>query len=208
MEENLFPLFLKLRGRRCVVVGAGKVSEGKIKGLIAAKARVSVVAPDATPQIKKWHKSGAIRWAKREFGPRDIDGAFLVVAATSSNEVHRAIYREARKRCVLCNIVDVPPLCDFYYPAVVRRGALQIAISTGGASPALAKSLRERLECLFDEDYADWLQHLARERRKIRGAPTAPAEKTKLLEALVSGEAFEEFRRKRFKKLPPKASFS
>lgn len=194
---NLFPLFLKLAGRRCVVVGAGKISEGKIQGLLSAGAHVLVVAPSATPQIEKWHSRGTLRWTKRVFKPRDLDRAFLVVAATSSNKVHRAIYREAKRRGVLCNIVDVPPLCDFYYPAVVRRGALQIAISTGGASPALAKRLRQQLEREFTEDYAGWLRHLARERKKIRAMKASPATKMQTLEAQVSREAFEEFRRSR-----------
>jgi len=205
---SLFPLFLKLHGRRCLVVGAGRISEGKIKGLISAGARVFVVAPNATSQIRKWHSKGVLRWARRAFEARDLNGAFLVVAATSSARVHRAIYREARQRGVLCNVVDVPPLCDFYYPAVVKRGALQIAISTGGASPALAKRLREQLEREFSEDYADWLRHLARERKKIRSKELARSTRMKLLEAQVSRQAFDEFRGKRGLHLPAKPHIS
>jgi len=207
-QGNLFPLFLKLRGRRCVVVGAGKISEGKIKGLVSAGAQVFVVAPVATSQIEKWHKNGTVRWAKRPFEPRDLNRTFLVVAATSSSKVHRAIFRQAKKRGILCNVVDVPPLCDFYYPAVVRRGGLQIAISTGGASPALAKRLREELEREFSEDYAEWLRFLSKERGKIRTKESSPATRLKLLEAQVSREAFEEFRRSRLAKPPVRSSVS
>src|SRR5208282_5090940 len=178
---ELFPLFLKLRGRRCLVVGAGRISEGKIAGLLAAGGKVRVVAPRATEQIETWQKRGKIRWERRRFEARDLAGAFLVVAATSSNQVHRKIYGEAKKRRVLCNIVDVPPLCDFYYPAVVRRGALQIAISTAGSSPALAKRLREQLEGEFGAEYSVWLKHLAAERKKILARKMPAEEKLGLL---------------------------
>lgn len=187
---ELFPLFLKLRGRRCLVVGAGKISEGKIAGLLAAGAKVRVVAPNATAQIVAWHKRGKIRWEQRRFAVRDLDGAFLVVAATSSTKVHRTIYTAARKRGVLCNVVDVPPLCDFYYPSVVRRGALQIAISTAGASPSLAKRLREQLEGEFGAEYSVWLKHLAAERKKILARKMSADEKLKLLHEQASAKAF------------------
>jgi len=193
---ELFALFLKLRGRSCLVVGAGKISEGKIAGLLAAGARVHVVAPTATEQIEAWHRTKRIRWERRRFEARDLARAFLVVAATSSNEVHRKIYREAKKRGVLCNIVDVPALCDFYYPAVVRRGALQIAISTAGSSPALAKRFREQLEHQYGEEYALWLKHLASERRKILARKLPAEEKVQLLQEQASTGAFGQWLKK------------
>jgi precorrin-2 dehydrogenase / sirohydrochlorin ferrochelatase len=190
---RLFPLFLKLRGRRCLVVGAGKISEGKIAGLLEAGARVDVLAPRATPQIEQWHKKRKIRLTRRRFRPSDLRHAFLVVAATNSLKVHRAIYQEAQRRNVLCNIVDVPALCDFYYPAVVRRGQLQIAISTAGASPSLARRLREEMEKTFGPEYADWLIYLARERKKIFGKKIPAAKRLELLKRQASDESFDHF---------------
>jgi precorrin-2 dehydrogenase / sirohydrochlorin ferrochelatase len=192
---HLFPLFLKLRGRRCLVVGAGKISEAKIAGLLAAGAEVRVIAPRATEQIQQWHKKKKIRMQNRTFRPDDLDGMFLVVAATNSAKVHRAIYHQAGARNVLCNIVDVPQLCDFYYPAVVRRGQLQIAISTAGASPSLARRLREEMEAAFGIEYAAWLKHLARERQKVLAKKLPPTECMAILKKQSSGQAFSCFLR-------------
>src|SRR5438552_12401853 len=145
-STTLFPMFLKLSARPCLVLGAGTIAESKIAGLLEAGGRVRVVAPEATPQVRSWAQSNSIEWHQRSFQPDDLTGMFLVVAATSSEELHQRIFEEATRRGVLCNIVDVPVLCDFYYPAVVQRGALQIAISTAGKSPALAQRLRKQLE--------------------------------------------------------------
>jgi precorrin-2 dehydrogenase/sirohydrochlorin ferrochelatase len=127
----LFPAFLKLNGRRCLVIGAGRVAEEKIESLLRAEADVRVVAPAATDRVRGWARAGKIRWDARKFRSSDLKDIFLVVAATSSPALHARIFREARRRGVLCNVVDDPAHCDFYYGAVVRRGALQIAISTG-----------------------------------------------------------------------------
>jgi len=203
MPSDLFPLFLKLQGRRCLVVGAGPISEGKIAGLLESGAKVNVVAPNATPKILRWHKAKRLRLTKRAFRPADLDNMFLVVAATNSPKIHRAIYREARKHNVLCNIVDVPPLCDFYYPAVVRRGQLQIAISTAGASPSLARRLREEMESTFSPEYAAWLQHLAKERQKVFAKKIPPAERMALLKTQASGKAFSTFQRQKSRRARP-----
>ena len=187
----LFPLFLKLRGRPCLVVGAGKISEGKIAGLLEAGAHVRVIALNATERIVHWHKTKKLRLKQRTFRPRDLDGMFLVVAATNSPKVHRAIYRAARARKVLCNIVDVPPLCDFYYPAVVKRGNLQIAISTSGQSPALAKKIRQELERQYGPGYEQWVAELGETRRTILASSLDSERKRSLLLSLASREAFE-----------------
>jgi len=192
-ETYLFPIYLKLAGRRCLVVGAGKISEGKVAGLIHAGAKLEVVAPRATKQIKKWHKQKKLSWHRREFRPSDLEGALLVVAATDSAELHEQIFRAATARNVLCNIVDVPPLCDFYYPAVVRRGNLQIAISTGGSSPSLAKRLRQEMESAFGPEYEAWLRALSRERMKILRKEMPVSERTGVLKRQASAEAFAAF---------------
>jgi len=190
-------MFLKLAGRRCLVVGAGDVAEGKIAGLLDAAAVIRVVAPEATPQVQSWAAAGQVEWLARPCEPADLDGMFLVVAATSSPDFHEQIYAEAHSRGVLCNVVDVPELCDFYYPAVAHRGALQIAVSTSGQSPALAQRLRKELEEQFGPEYEAWLQQLGEERAKLFTANMAPEERKRLLHDLASAEAFRSFLGKR-----------
>lgn len=197
--EKLFPMFLKLTERPCLVVGAGEIGESKIGSLVDAKAKVLVVAPEATSQVESWAQSGKIEWQPRAWQPADLDGMFLVVAATSSTEVHERIFEEATRRGVLCNIVDVPALCDFYYPAIVQRGALQIAISTAGQSPALAQRLRKEMEAQFGTEYTVWLDQLGEERDKLFAEPRDPEERKRLLHDLASAEAFKAFLRKRKK---------
>ena len=190
-------MFIKLEGRRCLVVGAGAVAEGKISGLIDAAAKVRVVAPEATDQVKSWATSGRIEYHARPYEPTDLEGMFLVVAATDSHELHENIHAEARRRGVLCNVVDVPELCDFYYPAVVQRGALQIAVSTSGRSPALAQRLRKELEERFGPEYEAWLQQLGEERKKLFAANMDPEERKRLLHDLASADALKSLSRKR-----------
>jgi precorrin-2 dehydrogenase/sirohydrochlorin ferrochelatase len=195
--EKLFPLFLKLTGRHCLVVGAGAVAESKIASLLEASARVRVVAPEATSQVRSWAQSNTIEWHQGPFQPPDLDGMFLVVAATSSTELHERIFEQATLRGVLCNIVDVPALCDFYYPSVVQRGALQIAISTSGQSPALAQHLRKQLEDQFGPEYEEWLAQLGEAREKLHSANMDPEERKRLLHLDATDEAFEAFLRQR-----------
>jgi precorrin-2 dehydrogenase / sirohydrochlorin ferrochelatase len=189
--KTLFPIFVKLRGRPVLVVGAGKVGEQKIRGLLATGARVRVVAREATETAKRWAQQRKISLAERSFATRDLDRAFLVVVATSSRELNRTIFREARKRRILCNVVDVPDQCDFYYPAVVRRGDLQIAISTTGKSPSLARQIRERLELQFGPGYAQWVRELGETRRRVLASNLDPQQKRQLIESLASAAAFE-----------------
>jgi precorrin-2 dehydrogenase/sirohydrochlorin ferrochelatase len=197
---QMFPLFLKLEKRRCLVVGAGSIAESKIAGLVDSGARVRVVAPEATPQVRAWARARKISWQERVFRPADLLGMFLVVAATPSTALHEKIFRVARRLGVLCNIVDVPRLCDFYYPAVVRRGALQIAVSTTGHSPALAQRLRKELEGTFGVEYEEWLASLAKARAKINAKTMKAEERKRLLHEMVSREAFEAFREGRRRK--------
>jgi len=194
--EKLFPMFLKLSARPCLVVGAGAVAESKIASLLEADGQVRVVAPEATAQVRSWSQSNTIEWRQRAFEPGDLDGMFLVVAATSSAELHQRIFDEATRRGVLRNIVDVPALCDFYYPSVVQRGPLQIAISTAGLSPALAQRLRKQLEDQFGPEYEEWLVELGEAREKLHSAKMDPGERKRLLHQDASEEAFEAFLRR------------
>lgn len=191
---QMFPLFLRLENRRCLVVGAGSIAESKISSLLDTGAQVRVVAPEATPTVRSWAGAGKIDWQQRVFEPTDLDGAFLVVAATSSAQLHEQIFSEAQRRSVLCNVVDVPHLCDFYYPAVVRRGALQIAISTTGESPALAQRLRKELELQFGSEYEEWLKAIGKARGEMQAQNLNAEERKQLLHGMASQEAFETFR--------------
>lgn len=191
---KVFPLFLKLKKRPCLVVGAGNIGESKIAGLLEVDAAVRVIAPEATPQVQSWAQAGNLDWRQRPFQPADLQGMFLVVAATSSTPVHEEIFAEARRLGVLCNVVDVPHLCDFYYPAVVRRGSLQIAVSTAGESPALAQRLRKELEIQFGPEYEAWVAALGQARAEIATKNMSPEDRKKLLHNLASEEFFQAFR--------------
>ena len=188
---NLFPMFMKLAMKQCLVVGAGKVGEPKIDGLIDTGASVHVVAIAASSQVREWADAGKIELELRPFMTSDLDGKFLAVAATASENLNQFIYREAQLRGLLCNVVDVPEYCDFFYPAVVRRGDLQIAISTAGQSPSLAQKIRQQLERQFGEGYAGWVEQLGETRRLILASDLEQATKWELLHSLASREAFE-----------------
>jgi len=188
---SLFPMFLKLEGRTCLVVGAGSVGEPKIRSLLQAKAEVRVIAPRATAMVAAWADAGVLTWHRRNFAAEDLEGMCLVIAATNSSEVNQQVFREAQRRKILCNAVDDPEHCDFYYPAVVRRGDLQFAISTGGRSPALAQRLRRELEAQFSPEYAGWVDELGNAREKLQASDLEPEVKKRQLHELASQEAFE-----------------
>jgi len=193
----LFPMFLKLEGRSCLVLGAGSVGEPKIRSLVDCGAVVRVVAPTASAAVREWAERGEISWAERPYARSELRGVFLVVAATSSPEVNHAIYRDAQEGGILCNVVDDPPHCDFYYPAVVRRGQLQIAISTAGLSPALAQRIRKQLEAEFTPAYTSWLEELGRKRESLFREGVEASLRNSLLHEYVTPEAFAEFERGR-----------
>lgn len=176
----LLPISLKLAGRQCLVVGAGNVAQEKISSLLHAGADLTVVSPNALQQIRDHAQQGRLHWVRRMFTPEDLDGMFLVVTATSSPEVNSHVYSLAVERNILCNSVDDPPNCDFYFPALVERGALQIAISTAGESPALAQSLRKEIDELLAPDLGIWLGRLGQLRRDVL-RQSAPSEERKLL---------------------------
>jgi precorrin-2 dehydrogenase / sirohydrochlorin ferrochelatase len=189
---TLFPMFMKLEGRSCLVVGAGSIGEPKIRSLIAAGALVCVVALHATAAVAEWARTEAITWEPRAFNSADLDGTFLVIGATNSRDLNAAIFHEARRRSILCNVVDDPEYCDFYYPAVVRRGDFQIAISTNGHSPALAQRIGRELEIQFGPEYGKWLEELGRTRQQLFASKIDPEERRHLLHELAGREAFKE----------------
>ena len=186
---DLFPIFLKLTARPCLVVGAGNLAESKIESLRAAHAAVTVIAPEACPRIVDMAASGEIAWHQRPFAPGDIaPGTFLVVTATNVGAVNRAVYLEAQSKNILCNAVDDPPFCDYYFPSVVRRGDLQIAISTAGASPALAQRLRKEINAQLPLDAGDWLTDLGNLRREVTQMEPLNEARKMLLHELATRE--------------------
>jgi precorrin-2 dehydrogenase/sirohydrochlorin ferrochelatase len=189
---SLFPIFLKLEGRRCLVVGAGNIAESKIRSLIEAGAVVRVVALEARNSIVELADAGVITWEQRSFEAKDLDGMFLVIAATSVTSLNQTIFEDAQARGVLCNAVDDPDRCDFYYGAVVRRGDLQIAISTAGHSPALAQRLRQQLEAQFGPEYGEWLEQLGSVRKQLFATEIDPEVRRNLLHEIASQHAFDE----------------
>lgn len=188
---NLFPMFLKLEGRQVLVVGAGKVGEPKIAGLLDTGARIRVVALEASPAVQEWAREGKIDLDLRAYSSDDLNDVFLAVVATSSRTLNEHIYADAYRRGALCNVVDVPDLCDFYYPAVVRRGDLQIAVSTAGRSPSLAQKIRQQLEKQFGPAYASWVAELGETRKLILASDLTQERKLDLLHSLASREALE-----------------
>ena len=166
---SLFPIFLKLTARRCLVIGAGSIAESKIQSLLDAEADVTVVATRISARVQQLWDSGEIKLHLREFADSDLDGNFLVVAGTDVPAVNRAVFAGCEQRNILVSAVDDPPYCDYYFPSIVKRGDLQIAISTAGESPALAQRLRKELNAALPLDLGPWLMELGRLRREVLG---------------------------------------
>jgi siroheme synthase-like protein len=154
LDTPFYIACLRLTGRRCVVVGGGDVGLEKVEGLLACDGRVVLVAPDAVPELQELAAEGSIAWERREYAAEDLEGTFVVIAATNDTDVNIRVYEDAERRAMLVNVVDVPPLCNFILPAIVRTGPLAIAISTAGASPALAKRIKSEIATTYGEPYA------------------------------------------------------
>ncbi len=161
------------------------MGQAKIQSLLDAGAKVRVVAPHGTSRVVEWAQNGLVEWEVREFKPSDLEDAFLVIAATNSTQTNAIIHNKALQRNILCNSVDDPENCDFYAGAVVRRGDLQIAISTAGKSPALAQRLRQDLEAEIGPEYAVWVDELGKEREKLFAQSIPAEERKRLLHELV-----------------------
>jgi precorrin-2 dehydrogenase/sirohydrochlorin ferrochelatase len=189
LDTPFYIACLKLKGRRCVVVGGGEIGLEKVEGLLACDGAVRLIAPEAIEPLKELAREGAIEWEQRDYaGPADLEGAFMAIAATDDTDVNIRLYDDAERRAMLVNVVDVPPLCNFILPAIVRTGPLAIAISTAGASPALAKRMKREIEGLFGEPYA----RLAVMLNDVRGwaKATLPTyqDRKAFFEGIVNGE--------------------
>jgi siroheme synthase-like protein len=167
---DYYPIFLDLKGRPVLVVGGGNVAEGKVKGLLAADAKVTVVAPDISEMLRGLVASGQVRHTRREYESSDLEGHALCFVATDDGAINARVAADSRERGVWVNAADDPANCDFILPAVVRDGRVVVAASTGGASPAMARRLREELTAFLDEDYAPLTDLLTEIRAEVRAA--------------------------------------
>lgn len=182
---SLYPVFLKLEGHKVLIVGGGTIAEQKIEAVLRSATDVTVISPRISPLIQRWRDQGRLKHAKQEFQPGMTSGYFLVIACTDSEVVNRAVYKEARESGALANAVDDPGYCDFYAPAVVSRGDFQIAVSTGGNSPALAQKVRKNLEEEFGPEYEPWAAWLGRMREAIRSVLPRTESRKELLHLLA-----------------------
>jgi siroheme synthase-like protein len=189
LDTPFYIACLKLSGRRCVVIGGGAMGLEKAEGLLACDGDVTVISPDAGPELEALAAEGSIRWERREYaGPEDLEGVFIVIACTDSTDVNIRIYEDAERRAMLVNIVDVPPLCNFILPAIVRTGPLAIAISTAGASPALAKRMKREVSELFGEEYARLAIMLNDVRGWAKGTLPTYQDRKAFFESIVNGD--------------------
>jgi siroheme synthase-like protein len=180
-----YPAILDIAGRRAVVIGAGKVGEGKIEALVNAGARVKVVSLTATDKARGWASEGLIELEERPYESTDLDGSFLVIAATEDNDTNVRVFEDAEARQMLCNVVDVTHLCNFILPSIVRHGDLAIAVSTGGASPAMARRIRISLAQCYGDEYAVALELLGSLREELKVMYPSPEERKVLFERMV-----------------------
>jgi len=180
-----YPAILDIAGRQALVIGAGKVGEGKIEGLLRGHAMVRVVSLTATEQVREWAAAGRIALELRAYRTADLDGCFMVIAATEDNDTNVQVFEDAEARQMLCNVVDVTHLCNFILPSIVRHGDLAIAVSTGGASPAMARRIRIAIGDCYGDEYAIALKVLGSLRAELKQRYPAPEDRKVIFERMV-----------------------
>ncbi len=179
---------LRLSGRRCLVVGGGDIGLEKVEGLLACGAEVTLVAPAAHPELEALAREGSLVWHARDYRPEDLEGCLIAIAATGDSEINIRVSEDAERRSMLVNVVDVPPLCNFILPAIVRTGPLAIAISTAGASPALAKRMKREIAELFGDEYAQLAVLLNDARGWAKSTLPTYQDRRDFFEGIVGGE--------------------
>jgi precorrin-2 dehydrogenase/sirohydrochlorin ferrochelatase len=194
-KMKYYPIFLRIDGKVCLVVGGGAVATQKVESLLAAHAAVRVVSPRLTPRLRELAERAAIEWCERVYHAGDLEGVFLVVAATSDENLHESIHREAERAGVLLNVVDRPRWCGFIVPSIARRGDLTVAVSTGGACPALARKVRLDIERLLGPEYERALELLSRLRLRLRGQKRSFAARQEIFDRLLASPLLENLRR-------------
>lgn len=188
LETNFYIACLKLSGRKSVVVGGGEVGLEKVEGLLACGGDITVIAPEVCDEIAALAAEGSIEWQQRRYEPSDIEKAFLVIAATDDTDVNIAVFNDAEALGKLANVVDVPPLCNFILPAITRTGPVAIAISTAGASPALAKRMKAEIAEHFGEEYAELAVILNDARGWAKSTLPTYNDRRDFFESIVNGD--------------------
>ncbi len=188
LQTPFYIACLRLKGRRAVVIGGGEVGLEKVEGLMACDAAVTLIAPEARPELVQLAREGSIRWEQREYADGDLDGALIAIAATDDTNLNIRVFEDAERRAMLVNVVDVPPLCNFILPAIVRTGPLAVAISTAGASPALAKRMKREIGELFGEPYALLAVLLNEARGWAKSTLPTYQDRKEFFESIVNGE--------------------
>jgi siroheme synthase-like protein len=188
LDTPFYIACLRLTGRRCVVVGGGEVGLEKVEGLLACDGRVVLIAPEAVPELEALAAEGSIAWERREYRAEDLEATFIAIAATSDTDVNIRVYEDAERRAMLVNVVDVPPLCNFILPAIVRTGPLAIAISTAGASPALAKRIKREIADKYGAEHARLAELLNEARGWAKGNLPTYQDRKAFFEGIVNGE--------------------
>jgi precorrin-2 dehydrogenase/sirohydrochlorin ferrochelatase len=189
LDTPFYIACLRLKGRSCLVVGGGDVGLEKTEGILACGGDAVLIAPEACPALQGLAEEGSIQWHRREYAGRpDLEGRFLAIAATNDSEVNIRVYEDAEQLAMLVNVADVPPLCNFILPAIVRSGPLAIAISTAGASPALAKRMKREIGELYGEDFARLAVILNQVRGWAKGTLPTYHDRRDFFEGIVNGE--------------------
>src|SRR3954451_6726257 len=188
LDTPFYIACLRLTGRRCVVVGGGEIGLEKVEGLLACDGRVVLIAPDAVAELQQLAEEGSIEWIRREYASGDLEATFIAIAATDATDINIRVHDDAERRAMLVNVVDVPPLCNFILPAIVRTGPLAIAISTAGASPALAKRMKREVAELFGDEYAQLAVMLNDVRGWAKGTLPTYQDRKAFFEGIVNGE--------------------
>ena len=188
-----YPIFLELGSRRVVVIGGGTVAVRKVQTLLQAGARVVVIAKHIDEMMTTLCRGTDVELIKSKYSRNYLNGALLAIAATNDNDLNKQIYKDCQELEVLCNVVDVPEFCDFFVPAVVKRGKLQIAIGTEGQCPAFAGHTRKKLEAIFTEKHGEFLAELDKLRKQIIQNVSDPADRKTVLGQLADDESFEYF---------------
>jgi siroheme synthase-like protein len=214
VSMSYYPIFVEMAGRRCLVIGGGRVAEGKVQGLLSAEADVTVVAPDLTPALQELLTAGRIRWQQRAYAEGDLEGYEVCFVATDDGAVNAEVAADGKRRGIWVNAADDPANCDFILPSVIRQGQVVVAASTGGASPALARRLREELTDFLSEDFAplaDLLNEVRlalRERKISVDAETWQLAIDGRLRALLAQRRYEEARERLIERLGVKEALA
>lgn len=187
----LFPIFLNIKGRSCLVIGGGAVAERKVRNLLECQARIIMVSPQAARSLEELAEKGELEWRRRNYSPDDLDGVFLVFIATDNPAVNRQVMEHCQEKGIMFNAADDPPNCDFFVPSVIRRKSLSIAISTGGKSPLMARRLREQLEEQIPAEYGQWVEMMGKLRDYIQNRVEDTHLRQRLYRYLIEPDMWE-----------------